>query len=104
MISLTRSPFWAERLSITTWPSRSVGASTRSTYVSKTAAVVAPSTANEGLDLYKPQDRHDVYKALGIKVMVYPNGSIEFTGSLLADPRSDNMGAMPNEEYHALAR
>ena len=100
---------WAERLSITIWPSRSVGASTRSTYVSKTAAVVAPSTASEGLDLYKPQDRHDAYKALGIKalgikVMVYPNGSIEFTGSLLADPRSDNMGAMPNEEYHALAR
>jgi hypothetical protein len=33
-----------------------------------------------------------------------PNGSIELTGTLLAGFRSDNMGAMPNEEYHALAR
>jgi len=60
--------------------------------------------AREGLDLYTPQDRHDAYKALGIKVIAQPGGSIELTGSLLADLRSDNMGAMPNEEYHALAR
>jgi len=60
--------------------------------------------AREGLDLYTPQDRHDAYKALGIKVIAQPGGSIELTGSLLADLRSDKMGAMPNEEYHALAR
>src|SRR5215203_7192537 len=59
--------------------------------------------AREGLDLYTPQDRHDAYKALGIKVIAQPGGSIELTGSLLADLRSDKMGAMPNEEYHALA-
>src|SRR5215213_975349 len=49
MSSLTRSPLWADRLSITTTCLlRSVGASTRSTYVSKTKVVVAPSTASDG--------------------------------------------------------
>src|SRR5215213_8508617 len=49
MSSLTRSPLWADRLSITTTCLlRSAGASTRSRYVSKTAAVVAPSTASDG--------------------------------------------------------
>src|SRR5215213_5896628 len=49
MSSLTRSPLWAERLSITTTrPLRRVGPRTCSTYVSKTWLLVAPSTASEG--------------------------------------------------------
>jgi hypothetical protein len=56
--------------------------------------------AREGLDLCTPQDRHDAYKGLGIKVIAYPDGSIELTGTLLADPRSDNMGAMPSKTNH----
>ncbi len=40
---------WAERLSITTTcPGRRLGASASSTYASKTALVVAPSTAKDG--------------------------------------------------------
>jgi site-specific DNA recombinase len=60
--------------------------------------------AREGLALYTPQDRHDAYKALGIRVIAHPDGSTELTGSLLAELHSDNMRTMPNEEYHALAR
>src|SRR5215213_11036287 len=48
MRSLTRSPLWAVRLSITTTcPERRLGASA-STYASKTALVLAPSTASDG--------------------------------------------------------
>jgi len=57
-----------------------------------------------GLDLCTPQDRHDAYKDLGIRIIAHPDGSIELTGTLLADPRSDKMGMIPDEEYHALAR
>ncbi len=64
--------------------------------------------AREGLDLYTPQDRHDAYKAPGIKVIAHPDGSTELTGSVLAnfhsDLHSDNGRAIPSEEYHALAR
>jgi hypothetical protein len=60
--------------------------------------------AREGLDLYTPQDRHDAYKALSIKVIAHQDGSTELTGNLVADLHSDNVRAMPNEEYHALAR
>lgn len=47
--------------------------------------------AKEGLDLYTPEDRHDAYKALGIKVIAYPDGSTELTGSVLAGNRSDDI-------------
>jgi hypothetical protein len=51
MSSFTLSPLWAVRLSITTTtcPARRLGASASSTYyASKTALVVAPSTASDG--------------------------------------------------------
>lgn len=60
--------------------------------------------AREGLDLYTPQDRHDAYRTLGINAIAYPGGSVELTGSVLAGVRSDKVGSLPNEEYHALAR
>jgi hypothetical protein len=60
--------------------------------------------ARERLDLYTLQDRHDAYRALGIKVIARPDGSTELTGSVLANVHSDNGCAIPNEEYHALAR
>jgi hypothetical protein len=58
--------------------------------------------AREGLDLYTPQDRHDVYNAPGIKVIAHLDGSTELTGSVPANLHSDNGRAIPNEEYHAL--
>jgi len=49
MSSLTLSPLWAERLSITTTcPERRLGTSASSTYASKSTLVVAPSTASDG--------------------------------------------------------
>src|SRR5215203_1324776 len=49
MSCLTLSPLWAVRLSITTiCLGRRLGASASSTYASKTALVVAPSTASDG--------------------------------------------------------
>src|SRR5215212_3410417 len=49
MSSLTLSPLWAVRLSITTTcPAERLGASASSTYASKTARVVAPSTPSDG--------------------------------------------------------
>ncbi len=65
------------------------------------------STANRlarDWTLYTPQDRHDTYKALGIKSIARADGSTELTGSLFADIHSDSMRMIPNEEYHALAR
>jgi hypothetical protein len=49
------------------------------------------------LDLYTPQDRHDSYKTLGIKVIVHLDGSIELTGSVLMDIHSDNVRSMPRD-------
>jgi hypothetical protein len=60
--------------------------------------------AREGLDLYTPQDGHDAYKTLGIRVIAHSDGSTELTGGLLAELHSDNKFMIPNEEYHALAR
>src|SRR5215212_7108716 len=49
MSPLTLSPLWAVRLSITTTcPGCRLGARASSTYASKTALVVAPSTAKDG--------------------------------------------------------
>jgi hypothetical protein len=60
--------------------------------------------AREGLDLYTPQDRHDAYRALGIKVIAHADGSTELTGSLPADIHGDSMRMIPTRGYHALAR
>jgi hypothetical protein len=54
--------------------------------------------------LYTPQDRHEAYKTLGIRVIVHPDGSTGLTDSLLAELHSDNMCTIPIGEYHALAR
>jgi site-specific DNA recombinase len=53
--------------------------------------------AHEGLDLYTPQDKHDAYKTLGIKVIAHPDGSTELTGSVLVDDHSDSIRAKPFE-------
>jgi hypothetical protein len=57
----------------------------------------------EGLDLYTPRDRHDAYRSLGIHVLAHPDGTTELVGGVLGF-RSDKVGLLPNEEYHALAR
>jgi site-specific DNA recombinase len=48
------------------------------------------SQAREGLDLFTPEDRHDVYKALGIKILARADGVAELTGSVLVAVGSDN--------------
>jgi site-specific DNA recombinase len=46
--------------------------------------------AREGLDLFTPEDRHDAYKALGIKVIAHADGMVELTGrSVLGAANSD---------------
>ncbi len=41
------------------------------------------SRARTGLDLYTPQDKFDAYKALGLKVLAYPDGTRELVGGPL---------------------
>jgi hypothetical protein len=41
------------------------------------------SKAHAGLDLYTPQDRFDAYKALGLKVIAHPDGTVGLTGGPL---------------------
>jgi len=41
------------------------------------------SKAHAGLDLYTPQDRFDAYKALGLKVIASPDGTMDLTGGPL---------------------
>jgi hypothetical protein len=57
--------------------------------------------AREGLDLYTPQDRHEAYKALGIKVIAHPDGTTELTGSALVETHSDNVRSKPIERSHS---
>jgi site-specific DNA recombinase len=56
--------------------------------------------AREGLDLYTPQDRHDAYKTLGIKVIAHPDGTTELTGSVLVGVDSDSIRSKPIERSH----
>ena len=51
--------------------------------------------AREGLDLFTLQDRHETYKTLGIRVIAFPDGSTELTGSVLADVHSDSVRSKP---------
>jgi site-specific DNA recombinase len=51
--------------------------------------------ASDGLELYTPKDRHDAYRALGIKVISYPDGTVELTSSVLLEVRSDNVRSNP---------
>ena len=51
--------------------------------------------AREGLDLYTPEDRHDAYRALGIKVISYPDGTLELTSGALGEIRSDAIRSNP---------
>jgi hypothetical protein len=41
------------------------------------------SKAYGALDLYTPQDRFDAYKALELKMIAHPDGTVELTGGLL---------------------
>ena len=45
--------------------------------------------AREGLDLYTPQDRHDAYRALGLKATAYPDGTVEY--ALYSGPICSNL-------------
>ena len=45
--------------------------------------------AREGLDLFTPEDRHDAYKALGIRVIAHADGVAELTGSTIVGAGSD---------------
>src|SRR5215208_4407394 len=56
--------------------------------------------AREGFDLYTPEDRHDAYRALGIEVISYPDGTVELTGSALGEVRSDSVRPKPIERSH----
>jgi hypothetical protein len=58
--------------------------------------------AREGLDLYTPQDGHDAYKTLGIRVIAHSDGSTELTGGLLAELHSDNKFMIPFERIESL--
>lgn len=53
--------------------------------------------AREGLDLYAPEDRHEAYRAMGIKVIAYPDGSLELTGDALGEMRNDSVRSNPIE-------
>ncbi len=57
--------------------------------------------AREGLDLYTPQDKHDAYKALGINVIAYPDGTAELTSSVLLETRSDSVRSKPIDRSHS---
>jgi site-specific DNA recombinase len=56
--------------------------------------------AREGLELYTPQDRHDAYKSLGIKVIAHPDGRAELTGSVLLGAHSESIRSTPIERSH----
>ena len=42
--------------------------------------------APEGLDNFTPEDRHEAYKALRLRVIAYPHGSIEASGVVVHYP------------------
>ena len=46
--------------------------------------------ALEGLDLFTPEDRHDAYQALGIKVTAHADGAAELTGSAIVGASSSD--------------
>jgi len=48
--------------------------------------------ARLGLDLYTPQDRFDAYKALGVKVIAYHDGTRELTVGLLRSNLESSSG------------
>jgi hypothetical protein len=57
--------------------------------------------AREGLDLYTPEDRHDAYRTLGLKVIALPDGTIEVTGDALTmDTCGDSVRSTPSERSH----
>jgi Recombinase zinc beta ribbon domain len=53
------------------------------------------SEASEGLDLYTPEDRHNAYRALGIKVISYADGTLELTSDALPEVGSDSIRSKP---------
>ena len=53
--------------------------------------------ACEGLDLYTPEDRHDAYGALGLKIIAHPEGAFELIGNTLADTSGDLVRSKPSD-------
>jgi hypothetical protein len=51
----------------------------------------------EGLDLYTPEDRHDAYRALDLKVIAYPDGAFELIGNSLPTVSSERVRSMPSD-------
>ena len=51
----------------------------------------------EGLDLYTTEDRHDAYRALGLKVIAQPDGTFELIGNSLTTVGSDSVRSMPSD-------
>ena len=43
--------------------------------------------AREGLEAYAPEDRHDAYQALRLRVVVHPDGRMEAGGVFIPGPR-----------------
>jgi hypothetical protein len=59
--------------------------------------------AREGLDLFTPEDRHDAYKALGIKVIAYAEGAAELTGSAVVDASSSESDTRRSSRWRPLS-
>ena len=59
------------------------------------------SEASEGLDLYTLEDRHDAYRRLGIKVISYPDGTLELTSDVIVEVGSDSIRSNPRERSQA---
>jgi hypothetical protein len=59
--------------------------------------------AREGLDLFTPEDRHDAYKALGIKVIAYADGVAELTGSAVVGASSSDFDTRRSSRQRPLS-
>ena len=53
--------------------------------------------AREGLDLYSPENRHEAYRTLGLKIIVHPDGTFELLGNALADTSGDLVRSKPSD-------
>jgi hypothetical protein len=40
----------------------------------------------EGLEAYTPEDKHDAYQALRLRVVVFPDGHMEADGVFMVEP------------------
>jgi hypothetical protein len=51
----------------------------------------------QALDSLTPQERHQIYKMLRVQVTVGPDGRVEVTGALCANPEVCNLGSAPGQ-------